>query len=326
MPSVNPSCYEEIAKQYLAGQNAYELGRMYNTTPKTIGKILERQGIDRRKKRLDHAFDQEIAQQYLNGISSDKLADKYNCSKTTIFARLKEMNIESRSNKINSKRYDYDENYFKYIDTQEKAYWLGFIYADGYITQRDNNFQFGLSLGAKDSNHLEKLKVCLKSNHNIHTYKSSGGYCNETKYSRLLISSNVFCSHLQNHGVFERKTLILQPPTLTADLISHFIRGYLDGDGSITRTAGKYGDVYAMKICGTPAILNYIKDWLENKLQLKVGSFSRRKPEHLVETYEVCGNLKVLSCLDLLYENATIYLDRKHERYQELCQRYRRAQ
>lgn len=89
---------------------------------------------------------------YNDGLSCAKLGKIFNCDATTIDNALKRYNIKRRSNKINSKKYSCNEKFFKIIDTEEKAYWLEFIYADGYITTKKNNSarNLGISLGELD--------------------------------------------------------------------------------------------------------------------------------------------------------------------------------
>ena len=64
-------------------------------------------------------------------------------------------------------KYTYNENYFKIIDSEEKAYWLGFLYADGCITRFYRNeklksMSLELTLQSNDIEHLKKfLKFAL---------------------------------------------------------------------------------------------------------------------------------------------------------------------
>lgn len=53
--------------------------------------------------------------------------------------------------------YSLDENVFEVVDTEEKAYWLGFLYADGYVSDAKNDIEIGLA--EKDAAHLEKAKL-----------------------------------------------------------------------------------------------------------------------------------------------------------------------
>ena len=55
----------------------------------------------------------------------------------------------------------FDEHSFDVIDTEEKAYWLGFLYADGNVSNTKN--EVGITLQSSDIKHLYKFKTFLKS-------------------------------------------------------------------------------------------------------------------------------------------------------------------
>lgn len=93
-----------------------------------------------------------------------KIGQDYNVSKTVIARVLKEHNIEIK--KDNHKYYA-DYRIFSEIDSAEKAYWLGFIAADGYVYIRDRNATVGINLSRQDKSHLEKFKTFMNSNVNI---------------------------------------------------------------------------------------------------------------------------------------------------------------
>lgn len=115
--------------------------------------------------------------EYLKGVSVSKLAKKYDLTKQYIYRWFYNLNLPLRSNQINSKKYHFNENYFESIDTPNKAYWLGFIYADGYIVskRKHGNRKLGLSLNIQDINHLEKLNKCLESDVDIKHYQEKMG-------------------------------------------------------------------------------------------------------------------------------------------------------
>lgn len=225
----------------------------------------------------------------------------------------------SRDNHEKSLKYSFNENFFDCIDTEEKAYWLGFIYADGYIANAipgKIHDAFGMALSSVDEAHLEKFKNSLDSTHPIHYYTSAYG----TGFSRITFLNQHFVDNLISKGVLRNKSLILTFPSydiVPKDLIVHFIRGYFDGDGSIKKTGKKRTaakDPYDVSFLGTKEFLEAIQDELGMHTKLKDTS------KHNVNNHEIVfgGYHKALSVLNLLYENASIYLDRKYERYLEL--------
>nr|DAG90196.1 MAG TPA: endonuclease [Crassvirales sp.] len=54
---------------------------------------------------------------------------------------------------------EFNRDFFSVIDTEEKAYWLGFLYADGFISASGNTV--GLSISLKDIDHLKKYNNAL---------------------------------------------------------------------------------------------------------------------------------------------------------------------
>ena len=266
------------------------------------------------KRKYNDEMELEIVEKYNQGISTVKIAEELNDKASTIASIVKRHLGSLRSNKDNSRKYNYNKDYFKNINTPEKAYWLGFIYADGYVQhKKDGGKMFGMALAVKDILHLEKLKQCIEAEHPVHVYKSSGGYSNND-YCRLQIFGEDIYNNLVSHGVVPNKTLILKPPTISKKLRPHFIRGYMDGDGCITSSNKQY----AVKFVGTKEVMDYIVEYIEEKDIAKIKQMYKRRPTDEVLSLELAGNYQVKNFLDELYKHSTIHLERKYERYQAL--------
>ncbi len=221
----------------------------------------------------------------------------------------------SRSNKDNSRRYCVNHNFFEVIDNEAKSYWLGFMYADGYISCRAKGGQklIGISLHESDTEHLEKFKESLEATYPIkhYTNKSYGG---TVDYARLLITSDKLFKDLRAKGAIEHKSLKLVFPdeiTIPKNLTNHFIRGYFDGDGSWA----KNNNGYAFKVCGT-------KEFLQTMLMhINFPNRQLRKRHKNSNNNWYCsigGRKKALTIGNWMYKNATIYLQRKYDRYLEM--------
>lgn len=259
----------------------------------------------------------------VNKKSLKEVANKFNVNVSVIQRVLKENNINTRSNSINSRKYYADFNYFEKIDTEHKAYWLGFIYADGYISSKQGaSDSVGISLALKDVDHLIKFKNDINATYPINNYVSSG--YGENDYCRILIASNKLAKDLISHGVLKQKTNILSPPTTVPDhLIRHFIRGYFDGDGCLSYYSTR--DRYSIKILGTKEFLDFIKDFIYNNINYNINKYYKRKPEHTVCSLEISSEIKALEFLNIIYADSTICLERKYNRYLNLCNKYSRA-
>lgn len=272
---------------------------------------------------------EEYVRLYNSGWSTVKIGKRFNKTPRSINYYLKKMGVKLRSNRVNSRKYYINnESYFSVIDTEAKAYLLGFIYADGYITQQKSSKgseytlkRLGLSILSQDKEILELLKRELDTNYNIYNYKTNNGYSENTKYSRLLINSNRLVEDLEQQGVFFNKTNILKPPVdLRKEYIRHFIRGYIDGDGSIIKSRSRDKIEFSINVVGTDDMLNWIGNYfVENKLLVRDEFLLEKRKKHQQVSY--CrwgGNSQVKRILDHLYKNATYFLNRKHERYLEL--------
>lgn len=252
--------------------------------------------------------EEEVVEKYKNGESMVKLANFYEVKTHHIDWILRKHGVEKRKNQINSRRYSFNENFFEKIDTEEKSYWLGFMAADGFVQTRGNTF--GISLSSVDKSHLEKFNKSLESNYPIHDYLSDAAYKKNTPYSRLLLTSEKAKSDLIRNGIVENKTLVLSFPEIEKNLINHYIRGYFDGDGSLSA----YKKQYQFKVVGTKEFLNSI--FLHIGFRGK-DLYRRHYNEKNTYYISIGGNNQVEKIMDFLYEDATIYLDRKFLKYQE---------
>ena len=240
--------------------------------------------------------------------STRQLGKLFNVSKSVIGRVLKENNIEL--NHVARKYYS-DFSIFEKIDTEEKAYWLGFIAADGCNYQREGNASLIINIHQKDKEHLEKFKSFMKSNAEIKDFIQTAGFSNNTPMSKIVINSKKLSNDLCNLGIIPRKSLILDVPKIDSNFYLPFILGYFDGDGSIFETAQKE---YGISIVGTKEILNWINDLLNISKNLE-----KRREDDLNTYYIRCGGIqKPYLIMKRLYESCPTHLDRKYEMYKKL--------
>lgn len=213
------------------------------------------------------------------------------------------------------RKYEYNEHYFDCIDNEHKAYWLGFIYADGCVCYSDGSPRFSITLQESDSDLLEKFANDLHSNLPIRKYTKNTGRFKGHKIAVLSFRSRHFCNSLEKLGCVRHKSLVATfPKFLNPELLQHFIRGYFDGDGSVFISKEKHWrnknifNVIHFRFCGTYDMLSNI----DNILQLK-GRISNPHPNSSLLFYELAykRNKKACTFYKYLYDNATIYLERK---------------
>ncbi len=272
-----------------------------------------------------------IIQNYKNGISPYKMVktipELYNKRPSVIYNILKNNNIPVRKEtiitkqrRLNRRKYNVNDNFFDVIDSENKAYWLGFIYADGFINTNDD--KIGISLSIKDIEHLEKFKKDIEFTGNINIYEQKQGYNVGSKYCRILFTSENMKKQLIDKGVFELKTDKLKFPTekqVPNKFIYDFIRGYIDGDGCITHEKLQKCGIWGMslKITGTFDVIDNIQR-IFNVQHLKK---EQRHPERNKDNYSISigGNKQLQNILDLVYKNSNIYLERKYKIYEQFC-------
>lgn len=211
------------------------------------------------------------------------------------------------------KKYTINEDYFDVIDNQDKAYWLGFIAADGYNREDRDYIEFRLH--KQDIDILNKFKQCLSSNYNIQIYKDT--YCNLTIYSSKLSKK------LAEYGIIQNKTYSLQLPNIENSLFRHFIRGYFDGDGCfsvIKRNDRKnpLSKTYQLNITGMPEPLRIIQLHLIKNVNIVDNGLKSRISTCAV-TMHYSGKNVCKRILDYLYHDANLYLQRKYNKYIEHC-------
>lgn len=240
-----------------------------------------------------------IISEYLSGIGGTTLAQKYNCANGTIYNILKAYNITRRSlqdARRNYLNYNVNESVFEEITTPHQAYWLGVMYTDGYLscTNKYTNF-FGLTVHSEDKEWLEKFREFLEYNGNIHGYSGTTSY-GEVEYSRLMVGNNKIVKDLINLGVIPNKTKkICAIPNIPFK--DDFIRGVVDGDGSIRKKTAY------LTISGNKDFLLDIANYLQ--LPYKIyedksiyGLHYKANEAHILERR--------------LYQNSYYYLDRKY--------------
>lgn len=226
-------------------------------------------------------------------------------------------------------KYKYNKDYFSKIDTSDKAYWLGFLYADGCINsyyQNDKLKSMTLEIGLcyKDKGHLEKFKECLETNVPISdkTNKIGG---KEYKSSRIQLCNTKICYDLCDLGCTPRKTYDLKFPTydiVPYEYMRDFLRGFFDGDGCIHISEMKGKPHIQLNISGVSTMLESIVDFLI------VEKIIRKKPKIYQDNRSNACNVYFYGTdtnkelLDYLYKDSDIYLDRKYQKYVDFYKDY----
>ncbi|MFX0181652.1 MAG: LAGLIDADG family homing endonuclease [Candidatus Hodarchaeota archaeon] len=191
-----------------------------------------------------------------------------------------------------------DMNFFK-AWTDEMVYVLGFIYADGCV--QIINSAYELKIKIKDRKLLEKINNLMKSNYPIRSQRSSTGFI----YS-LSITRKKIVEDLLRLGLTANKSLTMQFPEIPPTYLFHFIRGYFDGDGN-TGISKNY--LIIEFTSGSKDFLQKLKEILD-KLNISC-SFRESIRKYTSYSLRILADSRKIF-YQLLYENATIFLERKY--------------
>ena len=251
---------------------------------------------------------QKAKDMYLNqGLSLTKICKELHMDIGSLSKNLKADGVEI-INKQNLVKFN--EHFFDIIDNEHKAYWLGFLYADGYISINSNTIE--LTLKSSDIEHLQKFVKDLEFTVDKHIFQ-------DNIRCRLQIANKHMKECLIKLGCTPQKSLTLIFPTeeqVPNKFLFDFLRGYIDGDGSIMIGKNHRGEYVKprLNILGTKEFLTSLIEntgWRTAAISQKTGN----------QAYDVeWGGKYVLDYLKQLYQNATIYLDRKYEKYLILCE------
>lgn len=269
-------------------------------------------------RKLSEQQKSEIIEKYLTGkYRCNELAIEYNIAKSAISAFLKRKNINVNNNLSEIlRKYTLNINYFDTIDTEDKAYFLGLLYADGYNKETDG--QVVITLQERDKQILEKFNFFLGHNKPLYFFNRNSKNSNWKNAYSLSFNNKYISKQLSKLGCFQCKSLTLKFPTeeqVPNHLMNHFIRGYIDGDGSILRTSTRYSIVctFISTSYFCESFCTFIKGELDIDCKIR---HDKRVPDK--STRELCikgGQQKIIKFLDWLYKDSTIYLERKYKNY-----------
>ena len=307
----------DIIQEYKNSEISLEkLGKRYGVSPCTISSYLKKNGVEVINRQNMIYFDvvKDIIPLYEQGYSLTEISKIVGNSRQSIALKLKNYGFkyENRQNKTK-----FNENVFDVIDTEEKAYWLGFIYADGYISS--TRFCFELSLKLGDIQHLENFnKFMGYQGDNVKIGKTSFG--GQTFYKcRFSVTNKHLWEVLNNYGCVPRKSLILKFPDekifTDKKLIRHFLRGYFDGDGCLTYVSHKLknGELNYSAISSVIGTYDFL-----TKYCIYFGVANPRicplKNENKNTFVLFLSQSNTQKLIEFFYDDCTIFLERKYKR------------
>ena len=211
-----------------------------------------------------------------------------------------------------TRKYTFDYRYFKNIDNQNKAYWLGFIYADGCLCKNGRSIGLKISLSIKDKQILEDFKKELNFTGPVRVFKQKKQTGKVFEYCDIALNHKDTAQDLTNQGVFFNKTSIITYPNLPQELNRHFVRGFWDGDGTVfmDRTY-----VRSALVSGSELFVNQIANVIRKNTLVSTNVY--KDPAKEAWRFRITNKKGNKSFYEWLYKDANSYLERKYLIYKK---------
>lgn len=265
--------------------------------------ILHKHNIDKKRKHIANKIEvseiPNIIQLYQHKqVSARQIAKQYMVSEDVIRRILTDNGIEIKRHY----KQTFNECYFDNIDTPNKAYLLGFLYADGCVNK---NNVISFTVHQNDKEILEMYVSELKATNQITCVKNK-------PHVRLAFCSKHMCDTLINLGCKHNKTNSLEFPAIPKIYKYDFIRGFMDGDGCISVTNQGSHKYISLSFTGTSNMMNALKIMFE--VDNPITFYRNAYTLHIGKTKDVTR------ILNNIYDNAELYMTRKFNKYQEYCE------
>lgn len=239
------------------------------------------------------------------------IASKYNLPLSSLLEDLKSI----KKTRISKSKYSCDHHFFS-RDNEASFYWAGFLAADGCVFNRGNSFTLHLNLSEKDLSHLKKFKKDLSFNgiisKSITKHSQKNPKWNDSIKRGVIISSFKIFEDLKRFNITPNKTKSYSFPKWLVDhkMVNHFLRGYVDGDGSFYYQKSR--DRVCLEVRGTYDFLISFKEVVDKHVKdtCKVQVTTPDSTSKL----KYSGKKFVPQLVDFLYKDANVYMLRKKDK------------
>lgn len=299
------------------GISPKKISEMFGIKNNSVTRIMRKEGGGcNQLQRVSNETIIEIIDMYKNGISSELIANNFNIAGTTVCRILTRNNIEIRPATQNKRQYKINEDYFENIDTERKAYFLGLLYADGNLSSRKSDNRVSIILHEKDRHILVELSNDIYGFEKIH---QDGQNNKGEKYLGVAIYSKKMHSDLSKLGCTPQKSFTITFPSfdiVPKELIWHFIRGFMDGDGCICTKESNLRT--RIDFTANKDFIIGLRDFFANTLGLNINQrIEPNKENEKTHNIQYSSDKDINMILDEIYKDATIFLTRKKEKYLE---------
>lgn len=250
------------------------------------------------------ASDQEaMVAAYLAGDGLRCAGRRFGYSSTAVALAMRRRGVASRSLADARREYAVNDLYFHQIDCEQKAYWLGFIAADGCAIKSGACRYLQVTLQRRDVNHIRQLAEHMAFKGPIHFYRGQDGI----RRPCLRVCSSRVADDLERIGIFPAKTASVKPWRGPDGLLRHYWRGVVDGDGSLYQA--NQTKQWCIALNGNQVMVEGFASFVQNKTGEKAIVRRDRDTNSFYVRYgamRVCKEICRLLC-----GGATVFLDRK---------------
>jgi transposase-like protein len=307
-----------MVEAYLAGKSAKEAAALFGYCRGSCWSALKKfdcqTSLEAKWDGISEEKQSEILSAYNSGKTMAEVSREFGVDSATCWYIHKKSGSQSHGHpRVNF----FKEDYFESIDSEEKAYWLGFITADGHVEKTKANVRMRLGLATKDVDHLERFAKCLDANVPIISvvkspkqhHKCRDKYKKDYYYfSRVTLSSVKLVDDLMALGVGPRKSLTVRPWSGPDHLMRHYWRGLVDGDGCPRDdSSASHRHQWEISVLGSywcmAGLAEFVKQHTGHDGRLiSVGKIFRLRYR---------GTNLVKSIAAVLYRDSTVYMPRK---------------
>ena len=257
-------------------------------------------------RRLSQEQEEHIVAFYQQGLPVSRISNQHGINDQTVYNILERNGIKRRSKSTAAISYPRNEHAFDVIDNEEAAYWLGFIAADGNVS----NGRLRIGLSTRDADHIRKFSKWIAPDMPIYIGTNNLG----RPITSFDMGSKYLVETLNTFGIIPRKTyLMLHLPSVPYPLIRHLLRGYVDADGSFSIHI-KGGARFSVGAYNREIVAE-IQDWFVGEIGVSRTSIIQSGSHWYYRQY---GNIQVRKIASYLYSDASVYLDRKYHLVQRI--------
>jgi hypothetical protein len=265
----------------------------------TIKQQAQRLGLRRPNREWTEQDIADLIQMYTDeDISTEQMVSRFDCTWRIICHKAAALQL--RRPHPNTCRVVRD--YFNTIDTDEKAYWLGFIAADGTVDDRPRRYSLAIDLQPRDLHWLQRFRDTIAPGATITQH-------GERSFS-FSIGSKELVTDIVRLGIGRRKSCHLRWPAVPEQFAITFLLGYFDGDGSLTPRAGRRD--YQWLLLGTLDFLCVAREYLQRYVGVKLKEPVRAHKLTSPHLYRISANGPRAPIIDRTLNASGLGLPRKH--------------